>query len=396
MSYQWELLLWLWLAFLFNQADRQVFNVLLPLLRENLGLSDVQLGLLNSVFVAVNGLLVPVAGFLGDRISRRRMITASLFLWSLATFCTGFGSGLWYLLLVRSMATAVGEAFFFPPAVAMLAAEHIQARGRALSFFQTSVYVGLIASGWLGGALGERLGWRAVFWIFGGIGMLLASLVGNRVRSSGDRPMTQRASVASAAHAIVSKPAARLIALASGATIFVNIGYLTWMPDYLFERFRMPLSKAGFTSMFFHHALAFAGAVTGGFLSDRFARERPRIRMEIQAFALLAGAPFLFLLGRATTAWSAYAMLAGFGFFRGLFESNLYPAFYAIIAPRYHSTASGLLIAFSFLVASAAPVFLGAIKQAAGLAEGISALAAFYVAGALAALYGSRRMMEAN
>src|SRR5690348_17406735 len=146
MSYPWELLLWLWLAFLFNQADRQVFNVLLPLLRENLGLSDVQLGLLNSVFVAVNGLLVPVAGFLGDRISRKRMITASLFLWSLATFCTGFGSGLWYLLLVRSLATAAGEAFFFPPAVAMLAAEHIQARGRALSFFQTSVYVGLIAS----------------------------------------------------------------------------------------------------------------------------------------------------------------------------------------------------------------------------------------------------------
>jgi sugar phosphate permease len=395
MSYRWELLLWLWLAFFFNQADRQVFNVLIPLLRQDLGLSDVQLGLLNSVFVAVNGLLVPVAGFLGDRMSRKRMVVASLFIWSLATLCTGFGSGLFYFLIARSLATAAGEAFFFPPAVAMLAAEHSESRGRALSLFQTSVYAGLIASGWLGGALGERFGWRLVFWIFGSIGMLLALLLRVRVRKSVETAVSERAPVSLAARAVISKPAARLIAFASGATIFVNIGYLTWMPTYLFERFQMPLAQAGFTSMFFHHALAFAGAVTGGVLSDHFAARRPRIRMEIQAFALIAGAPFIFLLGRAATAWSAYGALAGFGFFRGLFESNLYPAFYAVIAPRYHATASGLLIAFSFLLASAAPVLLGAIKQAAGLAEGISALAALYVAGAFAALYGSRKMIQA-
>ena len=40
MRYRWEVLLWLWLAFFFNQADRQVFNVVLPLLRQDLHLSD--------------------------------------------------------------------------------------------------------------------------------------------------------------------------------------------------------------------------------------------------------------------------------------------------------------------------------------------------------------------
>ncbi|HWD97658.1 MAG TPA: MFS transporter [Bryobacteraceae bacterium] len=394
MTYRWELLIWLWLAFFLNQADRQVFNVLLPVLRRDLGLSDIQLGLLTSVFVAVNGVLVPVAGFLGDRIARRRLVLLSLFAWSFSTLCTGFGSGLAYFLLVRSIATAAGEAFYFPAAVAMLASEHVESRGRALSLFQTSVYAGLIASGWLGGALAQRLGWRAVFWIFGGAGMLLAVALRFRIRNSAVVAAAERPSIRSSLAAILTKPAARWIALASGATIFVNIGYLTWMPVYLFDRFGMPLSKAGFSSMFFHHVLAFAGAITGGFISDHLAPGRPRIRMELQAFALLAGAPFIFALGRAATEGAVYLALAGFGFFRGLFESNLYPAFYSVIAPRYHSTASGLLIAFSFLLASGAPVLLGAIKQMASLAEGLSMLAALYIVGALAALWGSRKVVQ--
>jgi len=394
MSYRWELLIWLWLAFFLNQADRQVFNVLLPALRQDLGLSDIQLGLLNSVFVAVNGVLVPIAGFLGDRIARRRLVVVSLFAWSLSTLCTGFGSGLAYFLVVRSMATAGGEAFYFPSAVAMLAREHVESRARALSVFQTSVYAGLIASGWLGGALAERLGWRAVFWIFGGAGVALAGVLRYRIRSSPHIVAAERPSIRSSLAAILTRPAARLIAIASGATIFVNIGYLTWMPAYLFDRFGMPLSKAGFSSMFFHHALAFVGAIAGGFISDRLAPGRPRIRMEIQAFALVAGAPFIFALGRAATEGTVYIALAGFGFFRGLFESNLYPAFYSVIAPRYHSTASGLLIAFSFLLASGAPVLLGAIKQMASLAEGLSMLAALYIAGAIAALWGSRKIVQ--
>jgi len=392
MKYRWELLLWLWLAFFFNQSDRQVFNVVLPLLRHDLGLSDVQLGLVGSVFVVANGLMVPVAGFLGDTISRKRIIVVSLFAWSLATLCTGFGASLLWLIAARSLATGVGEAFFFPSAVAMLASEHQETRARAMSIFQTSVYAGLIASGWVGGALAERYGWRPVFWIFGGIGMVLALALGGRLRDTRPAAAREAYSIGESARAILSQPVARFIALASAATIFVNIGYLAWMPVYLFERFQLPLARAGFTSMLFHHAAAFAGVILGGLISDRYAPGRPRVRMEIQACALLAGAPFLFLLGRAANEWGAYGALAGFGFFRGLFESNLYPAFYSVIAPRFHSAASGLLIAFSFLVASGAPLLLGKVKETSGLGPGISALSAFYVAGALAAFAGSRRL----
>ena len=393
MSYRWELLLWLWLAFFFNQADRQVFNVVLPLLHRDLGLSDVQLGLIGSVFVIANGLMVPVAGFLGDYVSRKRIIVVSLLAWSVATLFTGWGATLAYFVAVRSVTTGVGEAFFFPSGVALLAAHHDRTRARALSLFQTSVYGGLIVSGWAGGALAQRYGWRMVFWIFGGIGVVLSLVMQGRLKET-ERSASRiaAAQIGASARAIFEQPVARYIALASAATIFVNIGYLAWITSYLYEQFHMPLEKAGLTSMLFHHVLAFAGVMLGGVISDRYAPMRPRIRMEIQACALLAGAPFLFLLGRAATEWGAYGALGAFGFFRGLFESNLYPAFYSVIEPRYHSAASGLLIAFSFLIASAAPVLLGKVKDSAGLAPGISALSAFYVAGAVAAYAGSRKL----
>ena len=49
-KYKWEVLALLWVAYLLNQADRQVFNVVLPLIREDLGLSDVAIGSIATVF----------------------------------------------------------------------------------------------------------------------------------------------------------------------------------------------------------------------------------------------------------------------------------------------------------------------------------------------------------
>lgn len=389
LTYRWELLFWLWLAFFFNQADRQIFNIVLPVLGQQLALTPAQLGLVASVFTAATALMVPVAGFLGDAWSRKRIIAGSLFAWSVTTLCTGFGSSLSYFIAIRGIATAVGEAFFGPSAMAMLSAEHSATRARALSIFQTSVYAGLIASGWIGGAIAGRFGWRAAFWVFGSMGMVLSGVLALRLR---DRPAAAteiRVSPREALRTILSVPTARFIALAAGAMIFVNVGYLAWMPAYLYERFHLSLATAGLTSMLFHHLFAFLGVLVGGALSDRFASSRPSIRLELQAFALLAGSPFIYLLGKVSTEASLYTALAGFGLFRGLYDSNTYPAFYSVIVPRLHATASGLLICFAFLVGSSAPFLLGIAKQTVGLAQGLSDLSVMYIAGGLLALWGA-------
>lgn len=65
-TYKWELIIMLWIAYFLNQGDRQIFNVVIPLIKEDLHLTDVQLGLVASVFTIVYGCLVPFGGYMGD------------------------------------------------------------------------------------------------------------------------------------------------------------------------------------------------------------------------------------------------------------------------------------------------------------------------------------------
>ena len=70
-AYKWEVLGLLWIAFFLNQADRQVFNVVLPLIKADLQLSDLQIGSIATVFNLVYALLVPFSGYVGDIFSRK-------------------------------------------------------------------------------------------------------------------------------------------------------------------------------------------------------------------------------------------------------------------------------------------------------------------------------------
>src|SRR5690606_32836897 len=118
--YKWELVILLWLAFFFNQADRQIFNVVLPYIKLELSFSDFELGLVSSALIWTYGLMVPVAGFAGDFFSKKKIIVISIFFWSLATVLTGFGTTLLYFILIRGVATGGGEAFYAPAANALI------------------------------------------------------------------------------------------------------------------------------------------------------------------------------------------------------------------------------------------------------------------------------------
>ena len=139
--YKWELVLWLFIAFFFNQADRQIFNVLLLDIQNDLGLTPDKMGLVGTALILVNGLLLPVAGLLGDRISKKWILVGALLLWSTATMLTGLSTGLPALILLRSVATGGGEAFYTPSANKLISENHpVETRATALSVHQAALY----------------------------------------------------------------------------------------------------------------------------------------------------------------------------------------------------------------------------------------------------------------
>lgn len=387
-GFRWELLALLWLAFFLNQADRQIFSVVLPLIRKDLGLTDAELGLIASALVWTYGLLVPIAGFIGDRFSRRNILGFCLLFWSCATLMTGFCSSVLQFILLRGVATGGGEAFYAPSANALLGENYRENRSFALSLHQTAVYFGIILSGIIAGYIGEHYGWQKAFYLFGSLGIVLAFVFFSRipkdvVKSTIEAQRPMLVEIGETARIVVRKPTVIMLTLGFGCMVFVNVGYLTWMPSFLVDKFNMSLTDAGFSALFYHHLGAFLGVLSGAKISDYYAKTNPRSRLIVQATGLLLGAPFIYGISMSDTQVLTYVALFLFGIFRGWYDSNIVASLYEVVSPKIRSSAYGLMLACAFLIGSIAPYLLGVLKPTLGLTVGLASLSGVYVLGSL-------------
>ena len=100
-NYKWELLGLLCLAFFFHQGDRAIYGVVLPQIRGELELSDSQLGFVGTVLFFTLAVLMPIAGYLGDMLRKKWVITGALLFWSTSTLFTGLSRGIVSLTMMR-------------------------------------------------------------------------------------------------------------------------------------------------------------------------------------------------------------------------------------------------------------------------------------------------------
>ena len=397
--YSWEIIGWLFLAYIMNQADRQIFNVVLPLIKEDLGLNDFQAGVIGSTLVVTMAFVLPVAGYIGDRYPRSLIIVLSLAAWSLSTTLSGFATGIISFIAIRSVATGVGEALYVPAAVAFIGEHHTKSRSLALAIHQSALYVGTIGGGFLAGLLGQMFGWKSSFFVFGGLGVILSIAMHFRMkRSHSVSPVAtgKKPSVKEVLRTLVKIRTAVIFSLVLGLSTFVSIGYLAWMPIYLHDTFHLSLASAGFFSVFYNLIFAFVGVMLGGKFSDKFVQTYPSFRLNLAGIALLLGIPSLYFMGASNDLTIVYIALGGYGFCRGLFDSNIYASLFDVVPQRFHASAAGLMVAFSFMVGSLAPLTLGAMKQGGDLGTGLSSLAWAYLAGGAALLFAAYRFFPSE
>ena len=125
----------------------------------------------------VYALSSPFSGYTVDLLSRRLLIAAGLAFWSLICAATALSRSFVQLVLFRA-AEGLGESFYFPASMSVLADYHgPRTRSRAMSIHQTSVYLGTAGGAVLAGYLGEHYGWRSPFWSLGLAGLVYAGLL---------------------------------------------------------------------------------------------------------------------------------------------------------------------------------------------------------------------------
>lgn len=397
LPYRWELILLFWLAYFFNQADRMIYNVVLPSLSKDMGLSDVQAGLVATIFMLTYALLVPVAGYAGDVFRRKWIVFGSLLVWSVATLLSGLSTGLVGLIIFRGLSTGGGEAFYYPAANSLIGQYHERTRALAMSIHQTSAYVGIVASGLVAGWMAERYGWRSPFFVFGAIGMVLAAVMFFRIEDVGPASPgpgsapRERLPLLAVLKAVGRKPTVWALCLAFSGFNFVGWSYFTWMPTFLHEKYGLSLPSAGFSSMFYSNLFALIGVLVAGKLSDAWAARRPTLRMECEFAGLLLGAPFIALMALTDNILLCYVGLAGFGLCRGIYDSNLFAALFDVIEPRYRASAVGGMLAVCFAISSLGPTTLGWAKSTIGLTPGLAALSLVFLLSAGIVLVATKK-----
>ena len=129
-GYRWRLLLVLTCIATLNFADRSVLSVTMVLIKQDLHLSDGQLGLLQGLsFALLYTLLGIPIGRLAERFDRRLILACAVAVFSLMTLLCGIASSFVQLFILRMM-VGVGEAGFMPPTSSLLA-DHYPSTKRA-------------------------------------------------------------------------------------------------------------------------------------------------------------------------------------------------------------------------------------------------------------------------
>jgi predicted MFS family arabinose efflux permease len=366
---KWKVLALLFVAGALNYADRTAITSVFPLLRRDLGISDVGLAAIGSLFLWSYAFTSPVAGVIADRFSRSRLIAISLAAWSIVTAATGLVTDSSQLFVLRLL-LGISECVYLPAALGLLGDYHgPDTRATALGIHTGGLTAGMIAGGTAAGYLADRVGWRPSFLILGALGVALAVFAAMWLR---DPVKTQRGgssneSIRVTLSALANTPSYGIILAEAGLIALSTWIFINWLPLYFRETYQLTLAAAGFSGTFAFTAGATAGVLAGGYLSDKIARGDARRRLLILGVFYALAAPLLlaFLL-RPAVGILGFAILTH-GFLRAVGSANELPLLCELLAPNRRGTAMGLMNAMNTFIGGSGVFVSGLLMSHFGL-----------------------------
>ncbi|MEQ1888016.1 MAG: MFS transporter [Alphaproteobacteria bacterium] len=268
-------------VYTFNFMDRQILSILMQPIKEEMQLSDTELGFLSGVafalFYATLG--IPIAR-LADQFSRVNLITICLSIWSFMTVLSGV-SGNFLQLLGSRIGVGIGEAGGGPASHSLIADYvPVQNRATALGVFALGVPIGLVIGFLMGGWIEELYGWRAAFLVAGAPGLLLAVLFRLTVKEPRRGHSQAGAMTGGAGQPTIRQVAKHIfgirtyvfLCLAVAVQGLAGYGLLQWVPSFLSRSHQMTSSDIGFWLAMTIGSGAGIGASGGGYLADRLSR----------------------------------------------------------------------------------------------------------------------------
>ncbi|HSM79498.1 MAG TPA: MFS transporter, partial [Bryobacteraceae bacterium] len=311
-------------------------------------------------------------------------------------------------------AEGLGETVYFPASRSLVSDYHGKAtRSRAMGTHQTSVYVGIIAGGYLSGLIAEHFGWRSSFLIFGAcgvvLGLVLRKFLVEPPRGAADLadlgagenapPVARRMSIPDFWRLIRGNPTVLLCMAAFMCENFTAMVLFTWMPTFLYRKFHLSLAIAALTATLYIQITSMLGSPLGGWLADTLRKRMPGGRILVQSIGIFFEAPFAVLCALTGSMEWLIAGLLFWGIFKGFYEANIFASVFDVIRPEARGTATGFMNMMGWLAGGgSAPVVVGLLADRFGLSYAIAITASAYVIASIlllvAALGFARRDTE--
>ncbi|MCX6931937.1 MAG: MFS transporter [Verrucomicrobia bacterium] len=369
----WRVAVFLFVAAGLNYADRTALSSVIPPLREDLGVTDAQVGLAGLLFLWTYAIASPFAGNLADKYSRSKIVFWSILIWSLITLLTGLSRNTTDLLVLRA-ALGLAESFYLPAAVALLGEHHGPAtRGKAMGFHLIGLNLGVLLGGAFVGSLAEHYGWRPGFWILGVMGIALACgakyfLSDGPVPVAEAKPVTViAAKPAQAWGYLLRTPSFHGLLLSAIVAGVASWTFLSWLPLFFSENYGMKLGAAGLAGVALYKAPVLLGTGVGGWISDKAIRHNGRARVMIKALSFLVSCPFLFFFIGAPTFALLATMLIVSSFIRAIGVPSEHAIICEVVPPQFRSTAIGIFNTCGSAAGGVGVLLAGLFKKEFGL-----------------------------
>lgn len=384
--YPWLVVALLWVVALLNYMDRQMLSTMQNAMKFDIvELQKAEaFGALMAVFLWIYGIVSPFAGVVADRVSRKKLVVGSLFVWSAVTYLMGYASDFTQLYWLRAL-MGVSEALYIPSALSLIADWHEgKSRSLAIGIHMTGLYVGQAVGGF-GATIAATFSWHSTFYWFGIIGIAYSVVLALLLH---DKPKAAAAVAASPDPATLMKKESvwrgLSVVLSTWAFWVILIyfavpslpGWATknWLPTLFADNLGLDMAQAGPMSTITIAASSFVGVLLGGVLSDKWVLRNIRGRIYTSAIGLGMTIPALVLLGfgHSVVAVVGAGMLFGIGF--GMFDANNMPILCQIISAKYRATAYGVMNMVGVFAGAAVTHLLGKWTDGGNLGMGFAVL----------------------
>lgn len=384
--YPWLVVALLWVVALLNYMDRQMLSTMQDAMK--LDIVELQkaeaFGALMAVFLWIYGLVSPFAGVVADRVSRKKLVVGSLFVWSAVTYLMGYASDFTQLYWLRAL-MGVSEALYIPSALSLIADWHEgKSRSLAIGIHMTGLYVGQAVGGF-GATIAATFSWHSTFYWFGIIGIaysvVLALLLHDKPKAVAavaalPNPATlmKKESLWRGLSVVLSTWAFWVILIYFAVPSLPGWATKNWLPTLFADNLGLDMAQAGPMSTITIAASSFVGVLLGGVLSDKWVLRNIRGRIYTSAIGLGMTIPALVLLGfgHSVVAVVGAGMLFGIGF--GMFDANNMPILCQIISAKYRATAYGVMNMVGVFAGAAVTQLLGKWTDGGNLGMGFAVL----------------------